>query len=118
MTAVAPAQLNPHAAEVLVSRTTPHPILAATAPWLHAAGFAESDAVGRSLSIMQGEGTCRVTLGALWSALQVRTPANRPIALYAHPHRAASLRRCSPRAGPLSVIKRRPRTRLRTAIMC
>ena len=37
MTAVAPAQLNPHAAEVLVSRTTPHPILAATAPWLHAA---------------------------------------------------------------------------------
>jgi len=88
--------LHPDATEVLVSRTTPHLILAATQPWLSAAGFTQADAVGRSLSVLQGEGTCRVTLGALWSALQVRTPGDAPRAA----PRLDSAPRAHPRASP------------------
>ena len=68
-----PPGVDPAECELLVTRATPHTIVEATQPWFRRAGYLESDVAGRSVSILQGEGTCTVTLGALWSALQVKT---------------------------------------------
>ena len=64
--------LDASACELLVTRVAPHTIVEATQPWICWSGFSERDIAGRSVSILQGEGTCVVTLGALWSAVQVR----------------------------------------------
>ena len=64
--------LDASACELIVTREAPHAIIEATQPWISWSGFSERDIAGRSVSILQGEGTCVVTLGALWSAVQVR----------------------------------------------
>ena len=67
------AALEPTQAQLCVSRTAPHVVLAATQPWLAAAGFSECEALGRAFAVLlQGDGTCMATAGALWTALQVR----------------------------------------------
>ena len=59
-------------AQLLVAREAPHIVLAATQRWLTAVGYTEGEAVGRALALLlQGDGTCMVTAGALWSAVQV-----------------------------------------------
>ena len=61
----------PGVAELLVSRVAPHMVLAASPAFLRSANYAEADVVGRSATILVGEGSCLVTMGAMWSALQV-----------------------------------------------
>ena len=68
------AALHAGLPEVLVGRAPPHVIVAATPAFLETSGFSETDLVGRSCACMQGSGTCQVTLGALWTALQARAP--------------------------------------------
>ena len=57
--------------ELLVSRQPPHLIAHATPAWLDRSGYTEAEIVGRSVTCLQGSGTCLVTAGALWTALQV-----------------------------------------------
>lgn len=72
--AFSPAEaLDGRLAQLLVARQAPHLILAATPAWLAVSGYAERDIVGRALSLLlQGDGMCMTTVGALWSALQAR----------------------------------------------
>ena len=86
--------LDPGVPQLLVSRQAPHVVLAATPAWLAGAGFAEQDVVGHALALLlQGDGTCMVTAGALWSALQVsrshshETSTVSPPCLSGQPHR-------------------------------
>ena len=65
--------LDAHQPQLLVSREAPHVVLQATPAWLHAAGYADAEVTGRPASLLlQGDGTCLATAGALWTALQVR----------------------------------------------
>ena len=65
--------LDAHQPQLLVSREAPHVVLQATPAWLHAAGYADAEVTGRPAALLlQGDGTCLATAGALWTALQVR----------------------------------------------
>ena len=67
--------LDVAAPELLVTRAAPHIVLATNIPWLSTTRYPEWEVVGRSLSLLlQGDGTCVATCGALWSALQARSP--------------------------------------------
>lgn len=71
--------LNPREAQLLVSRQAPHVVVSATPAWLAAAGYNEREAVGRALAVLlHGDGTCMVTAGALWQAVQVNAPESTP----------------------------------------
>lgn len=48
----------PGVAELLVSRVAPHMVLAASPAFLRSANYAEADVVGRSATILVGEGSC------------------------------------------------------------
>lgn len=91
MAAALPA-LDSAACELLVTRGAPHVIVEATQPWLDRVGYSQGDISGRSVAILQGEGTCAVTLGALWSALQVKQmrawlASSPPACICRRPHR-------------------------------
>ena len=58
---------------VLVTTQAPHLIAATSPEWLLATGYAEGDVVGRSATQLLGSGTCLVTTGALWTAVQARS---------------------------------------------
>ena len=88
------AALDAREAQLVVSRDPPHVILGATPRWLGSAGYAEQEITGRSASlVLQGEGSCLVTFGALWTSLQARArpcrhPSPAPRARGTHPGRA------------------------------
>ena len=80
----APAVLMPDAAmgapegednELLVSRESPHTIVAASPAWLSVTDLTEEEVVGQAATLLQGEGTCATTCDTLWTSLQVRTGA-------------------------------------------
>ena len=77
--------LDPSRQELVVERAMPYTIIGATSAWLHATGYSEREAAGRSVSMLQGEGTCVVTLGALWSAMQVCDMLTLAACLSTHP---------------------------------
>ena len=78
--------LDPREPQLLVSRQAPHLILASTPAWHAASGFTERDVAGRAVAVvLQGDGTCVVTAGALWSALQARAEPHEPPSNAPHP---------------------------------
>ena len=60
------------AACLVVGSQPPHVITAASPEWLRLAGFADGEVCGRPAVLLQGSGTCQMTSGALWTAVQVR----------------------------------------------
>ena len=70
--ATAPPPADPTRAWLLVTTQPPHIITSVSAEWLQGTGYAESEVIGRSAALLQGSGTCLVTSGALWTAVQVR----------------------------------------------
>lgn len=65
-----------------MTREPPFVIRAATLAWVRAVGYSEQEIIGRSASVLQGEGTCVVTLGALWTALEARALPTATMSLY------------------------------------
>jgi len=61
----------PSRPELVVSRTPPHEVLAASVAWLEATGYSEMDVVGQRLSLVHGSGTCLETASALAAAVQM-----------------------------------------------
>ena len=69
---------------LLVTTQPPHLIVAVSPEWLQSAGYVESDVTGRSAALLHGSGTCLVTTGALWTAVQVRFAARTSNSCLAH----------------------------------
>ena len=92
--------MEPSGCELLVSRTSPHLVVAAAPAWLRATGFTEGDVLRQPMSILQGENTCQATLGALWSAIQVR----RKITLSPLPPPTHRTSQAPPRAGATHIL--------------
>lgn len=90
--------LEPHSPEILVTREPPFVIRAATLAWVRAVGYSEQEIIGRSASVLQGEGTCVVTLGALWTALEARALPTATMSLYSSLTGLRSERKTPPKA--------------------
>ena len=94
--------LEPHSPEILVTREPPFVIRAATLAWVRAVGYSEQEIIGRSASVLQGEGTCVVTLGALWTALEARALPTATMSLYSSLTGLRSERKTPPKSPQLA----------------
>jgi hypothetical protein len=87
---------------LLVTTQPPHLIVAVSPEWLQLAGYVESDVTGRSAALLHGSGTCLVTTGALWTAVQVRLAARTSNSRLAHQRAPQALCFLKPSPGSLT----------------